>query len=98
MGTLKLLPCPFCGGEATEVMGLFGCEPCAVVRRSPESWNRRSGRAGLIAGLREALATADAHFAGFDTTGERLACRLIGHDIRARIAAFEEEEAHHAKD
>jgi hypothetical protein len=74
------------------------CDGCGArtddgdIRRVFALWNRRSDRAGLIAGLREALATADAHFAGFDTTGERLACRLIGYDIRTRIAALETEE------
>lgn len=67
-------------------------ERVRVTQSAIAAWNRRSDRAGLIAGLREALETADAHFAGFDTTGERLACRLIGYDIRSRIAALEEED------
>lgn len=37
-----LLPCPFCGGPATEMVGLVGCEKCAIARRDAASWNRRA--------------------------------------------------------
>jgi hypothetical protein len=41
---VELLPCPFCGGLATEIMGLVGCEKCALVRRDAETWNRRAAQ------------------------------------------------------
>jgi hypothetical protein len=34
--------CPFCGGPASKLMGLVGCEPCALVRRDAGSWNTRA--------------------------------------------------------
>lgn len=37
-----LLPCPFCGGVATIIAGLVGCQPCAIGRRNAQSWNTRS--------------------------------------------------------
>lgn len=62
MGMLDLLPCPFCGGKAdpagwwTATDGSSGpaCEDCGAATEDAEAWNRRSDRAGLIAGLREA--------------------------------------------
>lgn len=38
---MQLKHCPFCGGPATEIVGLVGCEPCAIGRRDAASWNRR---------------------------------------------------------
>lgn len=49
-----LLPCPFCGGPASEVVGLVGCQPCAIGRRDAESWNRR----GVAVADEQALAEA----------------------------------------
>jgi hypothetical protein len=74
------------------------CENCGAKgapsldhNEAAEAWNRRSDRAGHIAGLREAAGLARAHAAGCDNSGERVVCKLIEHDIRARITALEEE-------
>ena len=50
-----LLPCPFCGGEAKALMGLIGCEPCALARRDAKSWNTRAALPSVGDGEREAL-------------------------------------------
>jgi hypothetical protein len=39
---IELLSCPFCGGSAKEMVGLIGCERCAIARRDAQSWNRRA--------------------------------------------------------
>ena len=36
-----LLPCPFCGGEASHI-GRPGCEWCEVSQPTTERWNRRA--------------------------------------------------------
>lgn len=46
MSEVKLLPCPFCGGEPREVVGLVGCEPCGFGMSGAEKWNTRHAPEG----------------------------------------------------
>lgn len=108
MGTPKLLPCPFCGCTNVRSFHVFGsgryridCNACngGFEANDPERaialWNRRSDRAGLIAGLREAEAKAREfreHWScagGFG--GHSAAARIIADTLSARITALEEE-------
>lgn len=104
-----LLPCPFCGGSAgIEQVGhrsqstIYACDTCGCRLETGEewdhgaAWNRRSDRAGLIAGLREAEAKARQfreHWScagGFG--GHSAAARIIADTLSDRIAALETEE------
>lgn len=108
MASPELLPCPFCGGKANiERYGdrgqstIYVCDNCGCTLETGEQWghgtgwNTRSDRAGLLAGLREAEATADGIAAalarGSNDPTEMAAALTVKHAIRARIAALEEE-------
>ncbi|QRG06151.1 hypothetical protein EZH22_24710 [Xanthobacter dioxanivorans] len=100
-----LLPCPFCECTVIRCFEVFGsgryrvdCNLCnggfeANNReRAVALWNRRSDRAGRIAGLKEAAGLADEHAADGANLDERSALLVLAQAIRARIAALETEE------
>lgn len=93
MGTPDLLPCPFCGASDVLVdddpaFATIYCENCGAKgapsldhNEAAEAWNRRSDRAGHIAGLREAIEHVQHEW----NVGEAVRA------IRASIAALKEE-------
>jgi hypothetical protein len=87
MTQADLLDCPFCGGPAKEIMGLFGCEPCALVRRDAASWNTRALRTATP----EPVAWQWSDFSGKWYTPDTSRLTLDEQEAVARAAAAEHE-------
>jgi hypothetical protein len=93
----ELLPCPFCGGPAsdTEVPGrvhFYACDICVIAFESKEEWNRRypvappPGDGGLREGICVSVGEPVFSFADFDDWCDNARHRFSSHGMHSSDA------------